>query len=110
MTPRSPDALLAIALLAMTPALTSLSGQASSTRSFSEHFVEANGIKLHYLDWGGRGDPVVFLTGFGTPAATFDDLAVGLRDRFHVYALTRRGLPPSATPAAGYELAWPGSR
>jgi pimeloyl-ACP methyl ester carboxylesterase len=86
-------------------ALAGVSGQAESSRSFSEHFVEANGISLHYLDWGGQGEPIVFLTGFGTPAATFNDLAVGLRDRFHVYALTRRGLPPSQTPASGYELA-----
>ena len=79
--------------------------QQESTRSFSEHFVEANGIRLHYLDWGGQGEPAVFLTGFGTPAATFDDLAIGLRGHFRVYALTRRGLPPSETPASGYELA-----
>lgn len=85
--------------------LSGVSGQTESGRSFSEHFVEANGIRLHYLDWGGQGEPVVFLTGFGTPAATFNDLAVGLRDRFHVYTLTRRGFPPSQTPALGYELA-----
>jgi pimeloyl-ACP methyl ester carboxylesterase len=86
-------------------ALAGVSGQAESGRAFSEHFVKANGISLHYLDWGGEGEPVVFLTGFGTPAASFNELAVGLRGRFHVYALTRRGLPPSETPAAGYELA-----
>ena len=84
--------------------LAGASGQTASSRLFSEHFVEANGVRLHYLDWGGQGEPVVFLTGFGTPAATFNDLAVGLRDRFHVYALTRRGFPPSQTPASGYEL------
>ena len=86
-------------------ALAAIPGQASSGQPFSEHFVDARGIKLHYLDWGGQGDPLVFLTGFNTPAATFNDLAVGLRDRFHLYALTRRGLPPSEAPAAGYELA-----
>jgi hypothetical protein len=34
-------------------ALAGVSGQTESSRSFSEHFVEANGIRLHYLDWGG---------------------------------------------------------
>ena len=68
-------------------------------------FVQANGVRLHYLDWGGTGEPLVFLTGFGTPADTFDALAVGLRDRFYVYALTRRGLAPSDEPATGYDLA-----
>jgi pimeloyl-ACP methyl ester carboxylesterase len=48
-----------------------VSGQTESSRPFSEHFVEANGVRLHYLDWGGQGEPVVFRTGFGTPAATF---------------------------------------
>ena len=86
-------------------ALAAVFAQTEASRAFSEHFVEANGIRLHYLDWGGRGEPVVFLTGFGTPAETFNDLAVGLRDRFHAYALTRRGFPPSQTPASGYELA-----
>ena len=69
------------------------------------HFVQANGIKLHYLDWDGTGQPLVFLTGFGTPAETFDSIALGLRDRFHVYALTRRGLAPSDEPSRGYDLA-----
>ena len=69
------------------------------------HFVQANGLKLHYLDWDGTGQPLVFLTGFGTPAETFDSIALGLRDRFHVYALTRRGLAPSDEPSRGYDLA-----
>jgi len=70
----------------------------------SEHFVQSHGIKLHYLDWGGSGEPLLLLTGFGTPADTFQPLAIGLRERFHVYALTRRGLPPSDEPQSGYEL------
>jgi pimeloyl-ACP methyl ester carboxylesterase len=86
-------------------AVVGVSGQTTSNRSFSQHFVEANGIKLHYLDFGGQGEPVLFLTGFNTPAETFNDLAVGLRDRFHAYGLTRRGSPPSQTPVSGYELA-----
>ena len=86
-------------------ALAGVLAQTGSSGSFSEHVVEANGIRLHYLDWGGQGEPLVFLTGFATPGATFEALAVGLRDRFHPYALTRRGLAPSDVPASGYELA-----
>ena len=70
----------------------------------AEHFFQSNGIRLHSLDWGGSGEPLLCLTGFGTPADTFQDLAIGLRDKFHVYALTRRGLAPSDAPQAGYEL------
>jgi pimeloyl-ACP methyl ester carboxylesterase len=70
-----------------------------------ELFVQVNGITLHYLDWDGTGEPLVFLTGFGTPAQTFDSIAAGIRNRFHVYALTRRGMPPSDVPVTGYDLA-----
>ena len=28
-------------------------------------FVEVNGIRLHYLDWGGDGETLIFLTGMG---------------------------------------------
>jgi pimeloyl-ACP methyl ester carboxylesterase len=86
-------------------AIAAVFGQTAPRPAYSEHFVEVQGIRLHYLDWGGEGEPVVFLTGLNTPAATFDNLAVGLRSRFRVYGLTRRGLPPSEVPATGYELA-----
>ena len=81
--------------------LSGVSGQTESGRSFSEHFVEANGIRLHYLDWGGQGEPVVFLTGFGTPAATFNDLAVGLRDRFHAVRVDTPWFPTVADAGLG---------
>ena len=78
--------------------------QAAQPSKPSEHFVQSHGIKLHYLDWGGNGEPLLLLTGFGTPADTFQPLALGLREQFHVYALTRRGLTPSDEPQSGYEL------
>ena len=28
-------------------------------------FVHVNGIRLHYLDWGGEGPTLIFLTGMG---------------------------------------------
>ena len=48
-------------------ALAGVSGQTESSRSFSEHFVEADGIGLHYLDWRGQGEPVVFLQASAHP-------------------------------------------
>jgi len=27
-------------------------------------FVNVNGIRLHYLDWGGTGETLLFLTGW----------------------------------------------
>src|SRR3954468_7461143 len=67
-------------------------------------FVTVSGVKLHYLDWGGKGKVLLFLTGLGNSAHIFDDIAPKFTDRFHVLALTRRGHGQSDQPAAGYDL------
>jgi pimeloyl-ACP methyl ester carboxylesterase len=67
-------------------------------------FVKVNGIRLHYLDWGGTGEPLIFLAGMGSSAHTFDDLAPRFKDRFRVIALTRRGTAESERPESGYTL------
>lgn len=77
----------------------------ADTSPHLERFVQANGIRLHYLDWGGEREPLVLLTGYGATAHTFDSLAPRLTKRFHVLALTRRGQPPSERPSSGYDLA-----
>jgi pimeloyl-ACP methyl ester carboxylesterase len=65
--------------------------------------VTANGIRIHYLDWGGEGEPLLFLAGFTDTAHVFDDFAPKFTDRFHVLALTRRGFGDSEKPASGYD-------
>ena len=50
--------------------------------------VEAN-VRLHYLDFGGRGPTLLFLPGLGNTAHAFDDFAPRFTDRYHVVALTR---------------------
>ncbi len=67
-------------------------------------FVNVNGIKLHYLDWGGTGDVLLFLAGMGCNAHIFDDFAPRFTDKFHVMALTRRGHGESDHPEAGYDV------
>jgi pimeloyl-ACP methyl ester carboxylesterase len=67
-------------------------------------FVHVNGINLHYLDWGGNGDVLLFLAGMGCNAHIFDDLAPRFCDRFHVMALTRRGHGESDHPETGYDV------
>ena len=71
----------------------------------TQGFVSANGVKLHYLDWGGKGDTVVFLTGMGVSSHIFDDLAPKFKDRFRVLSYTRRGLYKSDKPESGYDTA-----
>jgi len=61
-------------------------------------------VSLEVLDWGGAGEPVVFLAGLGNSAHVFDDFAPQFADRFHVLAITRRGFGASSQPASGYDV------
>ena len=54
-------------------------------------FVTANGIQLHYLDWGGSGPALLLVHGFHNNPHIFDDLAPAFADRFRVVAYARRG-------------------
>lgn len=65
--------------------------------------VHANGIRLHYLDWGGSGQTLIFLTGMGSSAYIFSKFAPRFTDMFHVLALTRRGHGDSDYPETGYD-------
>jgi non-heme chloroperoxidase len=67
-------------------------------------YVGVNGINLHYLDWSGSGDVLLFLAGMGCNAHIFDDLAPRFADKFHVMALTRRGHGESDHPETGYDV------
>jgi len=67
-------------------------------------FVNVNGIRLHYLDWGGNGPALLFLTGLGNSAHIYDQFAPRFTDKFHVLALTRRGHGDSDYPETGYDV------
>ena len=60
-------------------------------------------VQLEILDWGGSGPALVFLAGLGNTGHVFDTFAPRFRDRFHVYAITRRGVGYSSDPAVGYD-------
>jgi non-heme chloroperoxidase len=67
-------------------------------------FVNVNGIRLHYLDWGGSGPVLLFLTGMGLSAYIYNEFAPRFADKFHVIALTRRGHGDSDYPETGYDV------
>lgn len=67
-------------------------------------FVTANGIHLHYLDWGGHGPALLFLAGLHCSAYIFSQFAPRFMDQFHVMALTRRGHGDSDYPESGYDI------
>src|SRR5579883_1871777 len=57
-----------------------------------DRWVELNGIRFHYLDWGNpQRYPLVLLHGGGLTAHTWDMSALVLRDHYHVIALDQSG-------------------
>lgn len=66
-------------------------------------FVEANGIRIHYLEWGREGlPPAVLLHATGFLARLWQPVAEALSDRFHVYACDSRGHGDSDKPPGDY--------
>ena len=67
-------------------------------------FVQiSTSVRLHYLDFGGIGPPLVLIPGLGNTAHAFDDFAPAFTDRFHVIAFTRRGFGESTHAQSGYD-------
>jgi pimeloyl-ACP methyl ester carboxylesterase len=67
-------------------------------------FVTVNGVRLHYLDWGGQGPVLLFLAGLGCNAYIYNQFAPRFTDQFHAIALTRRGHGDSDDPENGYDI------
>jgi pimeloyl-ACP methyl ester carboxylesterase len=67
-------------------------------------YIQLNGTKLQYLDWGGQGQPLALFAGLGFTGSIFSGLAPRLTRHFHVVALTRRGHGRSDKPEADYDL------
>jgi len=66
-------------------------------------FVNVNGIRLHYLDWGGEGPVLLFIPGMGCSAYIFSRFAPRFTDKFRVLAFDRRGHGDSDYPETGYD-------
>jgi pimeloyl-ACP methyl ester carboxylesterase len=70
---------------------TQISAAWSDTAAHKSGFVTANGIRLHYLDWGGSGPVLILIHGGLDNAHVFDDLAPAFTDHFRVIAYDLRG-------------------
>ena len=82
--------------------LASCSTGAGSARH--EGSVVVNGVRLHYIDWGGEGECLLFLTPLGGDLLEqFGSLAPQFTDRFRVLGLTRRGQGLSEKPDGDYD-------
>jgi pimeloyl-ACP methyl ester carboxylesterase len=66
--------------------------------AYTDRYVEANGLKLHYLDYGGEGRrPMLCLHGSAVNGHWFDFIAGGFTADYHVRALDLRGHGDSAS-------------
>lgn len=96
-------AALLLLILCMSQTRTASSPLPANLAAAKICFVTANGVKLHYLDWGGHGDTILLLPGFNDTAHVYDRFAPQFTDRFHVIGLTRRGVGESDKPTGGYD-------
>src|SRR5271170_5597156 len=68
-------------------------------------FVNVNGVRLHTLDWGGDGAPIVILHATGFLGRVYGPLAERLRAIGHVYSYDQRGHGDSSAAPDG-EYSW----
>ena len=87
------------------PKINSSTEAPSDKSPHKSRFITANGIKMNYLDWGGTGDVIILLAGFGNDAHIFDEIAPNFTDKFHLIGLTRRGFGETDRPAGSYDTA-----
>jgi len=70
-----------------------------------DRFVNVDGLRLHYLDWGNESkQPLILLHGIGRVAHTFDHLAGHFSPNYHVIAVDMRGHGDSGWDANGAYL------
>jgi pimeloyl-ACP methyl ester carboxylesterase len=61
-------------------------------------------VRLEVVDWGGRGNTLLFLSGMGNTAHVYDTFAPEFTNGFHVIGVTRRGFGASSRPQRGYTV------
>ncbi len=65
--------------------------------TYEEHFIQVKGTIIHYLDWGGPGEPLILIHGLGDSPYIFLDLAASLKNKYRIIAYSRRGHCKSKT-------------
>jgi len=69
------------------------------------HVIEVeDGVTVHVVDWGGTGEPLLFLPSWASTSHIFDTFAPRFTDAHHVLVMNLRGHGPSSKPAGGYTI------
>ena len=90
--------LAAAAAPAQPPRVPAGDGWRDQTAHRQRFITVSSDVRLHTLDFGGAGPPLLFLAGLGNTAHAWDNFATRFTDRFRVYAFTRRGFGESSHP------------
>ena len=91
-----------VAMLSSTGALAMAQGQ--QPRQPVDRFADVNGLRIHYVDWGGTGRPLVMVHGLDRVARTFDHLALRFSPTYRVIAIDMRGHGDSGWDPTGRYL------
>jgi|GEM_PF-2895405 len=75
----------------------------TSTSQARSRYVSANGIRVHYLEWGSGDSTVVLLHGLYDTSDTWAAFAPLLATHYRIIAPDRRGAGLSDKPATGYD-------
>lgn len=74
------------------PTLFFLFVSASAAAQPVDRFLTVNGLRIHYVDWGGETKPpLILIHGLDRVARTFDHVVPHFTSRFHVIAVDMRG-------------------
>ena len=82
----------------------SLSAWATAPAVSHSEIIDANGIKLHFLEWPAEKPTLVLIPGLGDTAYMMSDFAARFSGEYRVVAMTRRGYGQSSVPREGYDL------
>src|SRR6266542_3108685 len=67
-------------------------------------YVTSGDVRLHYLEYGAEGVPIMVVPGITSPAITWEFIAERLAGDYRVLVLDVRGRGLSDKPASGFTL------
>ncbi len=73
-------------------------GESNLSQRPTSNYITVNGLRLHYLDWGGDGPAIVIFHATGFLGRVYRPIAEALRGIGHVYSLDQRGHGDSQVP------------
>lgn len=93
--------LLASLLMLTTPSF----AQEQGRTPVAVHALEVeSGVTLQVVDWGGKGEPLLFVPSWASTSHIFDAFAPRFTDASRVLVLNLRGHGPSSKPDRGYTI------